>query len=393
MRGNKMLVPYDLSTFINIVKEKENWYDSSLGEIRKDITEYLKDACKHKCFFCRSEIDDANVTVEHIVGKNDYKVFTFKPENLILCCKECNALKNDDNVFTQSVNKNSLNSWDDYPFESKYYTIIHPYLDNYDECIKKTEIFYKGIDANGKGKTTIKLYKLYRLTLAERNMLKWRKEEESKKLDEESKKIETLIYNALSPGANNEELRKDIRKLMKELKDISAKKQGLLETPINIKFKPFDEFVVRKFGDSKTESLNIDIQNSINNLDESIIKNFEKVDLKYLKGENIEECSPEELNDACVILEIMEHNLHFKKWRNDLQVICKNDFDEIGKYYKKDVFIKSENKMILTTLKYLIILSMLKSKNIINDPDKLYKDIQQELNILKERLNKVSMVI
>lgn len=161
-------VPYNNESLIQIVKEETDWSNNAYYSIRKSISTYLYNINDGKCFFCKEKIssDDAGTT-EHILSKSKYKMFTYKPENLTFACKTCNRLKNDIEVLVKQQLRDKEFSYDEYPFNSKDYNIIHPYLDDYDKYIKKDDIFYLPIRKSKKAINTIKFYHLDRLTLAE----------------------------------------------------------------------------------------------------------------------------------------------------------------------------------------------------------------------------------
>ncbi|ACA57504.1 hypothetical protein FDC45_11060 [Clostridium botulinum] len=165
-------IPYKNSAVDSDLKNGTDWTskDAKYLKIRKKLKDYLCDINSQCCFFCKSKINtgNSNGTIEHILSKSEYSMFTYKPENLTYSCIRCNLLKSASKVLTDEEIKKKMNyTYNTYPFESKSFKIIHPYLDDYDKCITLDDIFYKGIDSEGKGSNTIKLYNLNRLELAE----------------------------------------------------------------------------------------------------------------------------------------------------------------------------------------------------------------------------------
>ncbi|MEH7086463.1 hypothetical protein V7139_27610 [Neobacillus drentensis] len=97
----------------------------------------------------------------------------WKPENLILCCSDCNTSKGTTDVLTATQRSLLTTRPYTYPFASEHYTIVHPYIDRYEDYItREKHIFYKAVDNKDKGLKTIIICNLYRLNLIEDNIKK-----------------------------------------------------------------------------------------------------------------------------------------------------------------------------------------------------------------------------
>lgn len=148
--------PYDKEPFIHEIKDKRDWEDTDLKYHRMDIADYLYYINKGQCFYCKMEIDKniTNEHIEHIIDKGDYDQFTYQPKNLTLSCPNCNTAKSTTSVLDNPISTSC--NYDEYPYESESYTIVHAYLDEYEQYIKPG-IVYEPIDGKEKGIQTIKI--------------------------------------------------------------------------------------------------------------------------------------------------------------------------------------------------------------------------------------------
>lgn len=148
--------PYDYEPFITEIKDCDNWEDEKLKYHRIDIADYLYNINNGQCFYCKSKIS-RNITkehIEHIVDKDDYPQFTYNPKNLTISCPNCNTSKGTKSVFKNNIDNNI--SYDQYPYKTEEYSIIHAYLDNYEECMVPG-IIYEPFNKNEKGIYTIRI--------------------------------------------------------------------------------------------------------------------------------------------------------------------------------------------------------------------------------------------
>lgn len=159
---------YPLSTVDNNLLTINNehiytWRHDALEPILMSLRSDLEGKQRKKCFFCKTHMSKDNMIedMEHILYKNAYLQFTYEPKNLILACRACNFAKGTKDI---GINLNYLKDSiyvTDYPLTSHSYSIIHPYIDNYDNHIHvELNFIFVGLDE--KGDETIKAYKLYR---------------------------------------------------------------------------------------------------------------------------------------------------------------------------------------------------------------------------------------
>lgn len=95
------------------------------GAIRKH---YLREQENH-CAYCdrlRQDVHGYNWDIDHIIPKSTHPCYTYEPKNFAITCKECNIIKDNQNVLASGVNASG-----DYPQNDIDYLIIHPHIDDY----------------------------------------------------------------------------------------------------------------------------------------------------------------------------------------------------------------------------------------------------------------------
>lgn len=348
-----MLRPIEDSVLLQQVKEKTNWNASNLLQARKRIKKYLMDICDYKCFFCRTKLEVSEMTIEHIVCKNDYEIFAYKPENLILCCSKCNSLKNDINVFSNTVNEVKIKKWDDYPLESSEYKIIHPYIDEYEDCILKERIKY--IAKNSKGVETILAYKLYRISLAEKNSREANKNEEIEKLSAIEREIEEFIDGLLNNERRVEP--NEISSKFKYLKLIRDQILTIKNSSINPVFNEISDYLMCKLGDNKNEKLsNVAIQ-TLDEMESEISDRLVKI---FLEDFNMEEMNELEIDGVLNILNVYSELFNTPQKRRDIAIILSYDINKAYEFFCNKEFINSGNIYINRSIKLLELLTIIK---------------------------------
>lgn len=353
----KKLRAFDEEPFVNEIRNKRCWNDESLGEIRKKIKVHLKGICDDKCYFCKSTVRGRDVNIEHIVSKAKHSIFTYKPENLILSCSDCNSLKNDSDVFARNFNASTFNSWNDYPMESGDYKIIHPYIDQYEEHLIREGILYKYKD--NKGLETIKAYNLDRLILAEKNAM----------LD----KFDGVLLQIINDTSI------DKNKAKKMIEEVLNPKP---------KYAPFDEFINLKL--TGADPFNSNLISAIKNLDEENFNSFNEVIQIYSNNSsNLLSISSNKLNDALEILKIIKEVIRYVKDRRRVRVLCSENIEEISQYFQGDIFLKSTNEQVLFAIKFLRILSTLNSINFINQGDLIIEYVNSFIRCLNDSINNI----
>ena len=168
-------IKYKLSDIKKIMQYSHDW-DHKECEYFKDILRArLENEFDNICFYCRRPLDTSTFTpeIDHILYKSKYNYYSFRPENLVLCCKNCNTNKSRKDVLSpSSFNTNGKYYFRDYNnYESDDFLIIHPYYDEYANYIDLVDnLFLISKDDNGKGKETIETCNLFRLNLTENRM-------------------------------------------------------------------------------------------------------------------------------------------------------------------------------------------------------------------------------
>lgn len=165
-------INYQLSHLRKIVKSNHEWDTGNANSLKEVLRKHLEKEFEKKCFYCQREINIGNASpeIDHILYKDKYKYFTFRPENLVWSCKLCNTIKGTDDVFTPSTNLLAPGKlFKNYSeLKSENFNIIHAYFDKHSDHIElKDNLFPIAINGSIKGENTINTCKLYRLSLAE----------------------------------------------------------------------------------------------------------------------------------------------------------------------------------------------------------------------------------
>lgn len=194
-----------------------NWDNNSgeLNGLKDKIKMHLENITGSECYFCKIKVEEGitSIQLDHILFKSFYSNATFKPENLILSCGQCNTNKGEKEVLNDAL-RNINHSFNDYPLNSNDYTIIHPYIDNYYEHIHFPDgIFIEPVNNSLKGKETIRIYRLHRSALMESRIRK-RREFLSDMMDDEIERNNKM-------DSELEKLIKDLSSERRKLKNLS----------------------------------------------------------------------------------------------------------------------------------------------------------------------------
>ncbi|MDU1229686.1 MAG: HNH endonuclease signature motif containing protein [Clostridium sp.] len=352
---------YNEQTFVNEIRNKTDWKDDNLSSHRQLIKEYLEKECNHRCFFCGSYITGADVTIEHIISKSKYNTFTYKPENLILCCKECNTLKSEYYVLNKKYKLEDFNSWDDYPSRSDEYKIIHPYYDIYSQYLKRVGIIYEPVGTSMKGLKTIEAYRLDRLTLAERNA--------------SEEKDTGILFEILRDTQIDTDKTKEI---MNEYFNTQSK------TCSQPQYELFDRFVNNRLYGSK--AFTSDIINNIEALNESNFRNLNIFYQNYLNSGNIKELGEDVLKDSLGILSIIKKIFRRKDNIVDIKCLCNYNFNEIILFWNQERFKKEVQRQVMFGIKIANITAFINMMGIKEKEDELINEILELIKYVKEEL-------
>ncbi|RNF52187.1 HNH endonuclease [Marinomonas hwangdonensis] len=135
-----------------------SWSDLDISGLKNKIKKHYIKKQKYICPFCRRENRSnhgRSWDIEHIIPRAKVPNFMFEPLNLCVTCIECNGSKSD-KIVTNS------NAKIHYPIESRFYHIIHPHFDTYEDKILVIKEGFYYIALTEKGEKTIDLYRLNR---------------------------------------------------------------------------------------------------------------------------------------------------------------------------------------------------------------------------------------
>lgn len=159
------------------------WESPEAAEVKEKIVSYLRDQI-NSCCYCQTSMHgwhNISKDPEHILPKRHFPKFIFALPNLSVACKRCNMqIKNQDYAFF-SEGLGCVT-----PFNSSFYSIVHPNLDNYFDHIEiYSEVangtlvtIYFPIEGSAKGKATYEYFQLEKLEVYKLNLAQGLPEEE-----------------------------------------------------------------------------------------------------------------------------------------------------------------------------------------------------------------------
>ncbi|WBF57657.1 HNH endonuclease [Lysinibacillus sp. JK80] len=207
--SNAIVFKYSPTLAKRLLKCNDNWSSSDSSYIKRKLRYHLREQFQEKCFYCGVELQTGNAKAEidHIVPKGDYRSFTFRPENLVWSCRECNTTKGTNDTLIEGL-RGVTYSYNDYPLNSHDYEIVHAYFDNYEDHIElEDNLFITAKAGSSKGVQTILMCGLYRLQLTQDKVKAIMKEKE----------IERKAYTKVTgifENKSNEEYESEIRKII-----------------------------------------------------------------------------------------------------------------------------------------------------------------------------------
>lgn len=147
------------------------WDENQLNSLKLRIKTNNMTKTSNKCCYCFRDFSNNYLSVvdsEHILPKSIWPKYTFTMKNLSVACKRCNST-------VKRFKVDFLNGLDKYnkkPFQSKYYKILHP---NLDDAIGNLELIsyqtsstgniLKYLYSEGKGKYTYEFFRLKELEI------------------------------------------------------------------------------------------------------------------------------------------------------------------------------------------------------------------------------------
>ena len=151
--------------------------------------------------YCRTKINFKGYKepIEHIVDKDDYPQWMFKPENLALACDECNTRKGRKDTLRKPHRGSAA-----LPIGSNFYRIVHPHYDNYEDHIEiEDDLFYRAITKD-KGYITILICGLWHFQILMKRA--------------EAKKIDNMdLYKTLAQRMHDVNVHRKEKKMMRSL--------------------------------------------------------------------------------------------------------------------------------------------------------------------------------
>ncbi|MBS6388122.1 MAG: HNH endonuclease [Enterobacter sp.] len=130
--------------------------DPDITTLKKTIKDFYILEQDFTCCYCKQKIvvlHNGSWDAEHIIPKSEHPAFMFEPQNIAICCKDCNGEKLAKEVLTNSSVKNRKKFLTD----KAAYLIVHPHFDEYDEHIEIRQNFriYRGRTDKGVNTITI----------------------------------------------------------------------------------------------------------------------------------------------------------------------------------------------------------------------------------------------
>lgn len=399
----------------DISRKYINW--DEIGKNKKIVSRlknYIKSELRKEfgntCYFCKETVHESNsyFEIEHILTKSqdEYRCFTFNPKNFALCCKECNNLKGMTDVLSKSAYKpNYVYKFDEYPFESEQFDIIHPYIDNYDEHIDKKGIFYLVKDNSEKGANTIKYYHLARLSLAETKINKINKIQDQvlrQALDDKSPTTQVerhsslikIIYNIEGNQCNTKGVTHLIDKCLNPA-DISKKNQNRIAKIKKIDKNNFRDFIEFRKMINKMNSLTPNWYNTLNwDKDPAYIDAFNKS--SCFNGRKDREIV---LENITIVIMALKGLYGTNDLRENLECITIRDVHKListfNGYFNNQSYVNNEQLELIYPLRYAIYCSAFyECEDITNDiHDKLTIDakiVEDVKKIFKELRKQIS---
>lgn len=162
-------------------------YDDIPDKLKVMIRKRLWDYQQGVCVYCRRKIEEHKLKIidehiEHILPKSKYPEVQLSAYNLALACSACNYNKGQNNIIgTVQISMLGISFEKLYEEDflknknNKFYNIIHPYYDDYNDNIEIESFIYK-VKQNAPNKTgafnMIKICKLAEISAIEQRRYK-----------------------------------------------------------------------------------------------------------------------------------------------------------------------------------------------------------------------------
>jgi uncharacterized protein (TIGR02646 family) len=150
-------VARELVKYAKRTKAREPWASGKkiAKEFKNEFTRQMLVEQGKKCAYCGSRLFEKHPHRDHIAPKEQYRKWTFWPENLVLSCFACNTDSKKTYDPVKTVGKS---------YRKTEFTFIHPYLDDPTEhlvpSIAGLKILLSPRNESAKGKETIRLFDL-----------------------------------------------------------------------------------------------------------------------------------------------------------------------------------------------------------------------------------------
>lgn len=136
----------------------DSWSDNDISDIKESIKQFYIPEQNHICPYCQQRFLTNNGRqwdIEHIIPRQTQVGFMFTPQNLCVCCPDCNSHKGYKKTTTSVAKKTP-------PTKSHLYLIVHPHFDKYDDHIEVIEPGYLYRAKSKKGENTMYVCSLNR---------------------------------------------------------------------------------------------------------------------------------------------------------------------------------------------------------------------------------------
>src|SRR6218665_1454134 len=140
----------------NPIKASSDWNEKKFDSIKRLVRFVHYKSQKRRCAYCRRLLNPLGINehIDHIVARDVYNKWMFKPRNLVLSCYQCNTQKTNANTLTTAFVPKRL------PIKKVNYKFFNPYIHNWHEHFEIEDNLFiraKTIQAE----QTISTYKLF----------------------------------------------------------------------------------------------------------------------------------------------------------------------------------------------------------------------------------------
>lgn len=149
----------------NPTYDSNNWNLPIYRTAKDQIRKFFCIRQRRRCIYCDTVLEVAcnGNHIEHIVPKEFRPIWMFEPFNLAIACGQCNTQKNQ-----QQTLRNQYLHMLTVPLGSRFYLIVHPHFDIYNNHIEWTDGLFVKARNDHKGYETVEMCALWRPLYADR---------------------------------------------------------------------------------------------------------------------------------------------------------------------------------------------------------------------------------